>query len=484
MSDLHPRDSDTEGRVDSSSFGIQKDGQAPLNFKEEELNMNLDDTGAEEPSTVEQLELSMEDHEVDSNLKLEVKHKTESTAIGLKMDEDYNEPSLNDESVKHEGTEHILKHEDSESRLKIESFHDIKSAEEAEEPSTFEQDDKDIVGLFEDSDENETSDPKSKLSPTLTSQYQFHQKLEHDRMNDFQVKQSEKVEERKVINTTLTLVPKPQDAERLAICRFPPTLKVVSHSEVRNFLRSNPQLLERPPNTNTLSILCFRRTPSCDNNSDNQAPSPEPGDISTDSYLLNRKNTDSIHTGSETVAANTPNSTPTQESAATPRTSDLDRVNLQKRIIENLIASDNKRKLETSTWESNGKMVVWEDGNVSMFVGKVPLDCESVNEMSFLLEDERADIKPVHAQVDTRLQTRFSNLHTRFSTFKNDPLKKKDHKRQKMEVTSLSDAIQSHHALQQNLLHVRENERQKKFTHSSKGLTRSFLESSDSDDEL
>ncbi|UKK02028.2 hypothetical protein MACK_001382 [Theileria orientalis] len=486
MSDSHPRDSDTEGGVDSSSFEVQNDIQTPLNVKEEELNMNFDDTGAEEPSIEEQLELSMEDHKLDSDLKLEEeKPKTELISMDLKMDEDYTAPSLNDEPVKHEDTEHLFKHEDSEPRLKVESFHDIKSAEEAEEPSTLEQDDKDIVGLFEDSDENETSDSKSKLSPTLTSQDQLQQKLEQDKMKDMLDKPLETFEEKKVINTTLTLVPKPQDPERLAICRFPPTLKVVSHSDVRNFLRSNPQLLERPPNTNTLAMLCFRRTSSCTNKSNNQAPSPGPADMSTDGELNNRKNIDSIHTGAETVVANTPNSTPTQESVATPRTSDaVDRVDLQKRIIENLIATDNKRKRETSTWESNGKMVVWEDGNVSMFVGKVPLDCESVKEMSFLLEDERADLKPVHAQVHTRLQTRFSNLHTRFSTFKNDPIKKKEHKRQKMEVTSLSDAIQSHHALQQNLIHVRENERQKKLNYHSKGLTRSFLESSDSEDDM
>nr|PVC51628.1 hypothetical protein MACL_00001475 [Theileria orientalis] len=484
MSDSHPRDSDTEAGVDSSSFDIQNDETEPQNFKEEEINMNLDDAGLEESSLEELLELDMEDHQVDSNLKLEGgKSKTESAAPDLKMDEDYVEPSLNDEPVKHDDTEPGFKHEGSEVRLKIESFHDVKSAEEAKEPSTLQQDDKDIVGLFEDSDENETFDSKSKPSPTLTSQDQLQEKLDQNKLKDLLDKTVETFEEQKVINTTLTLAPKPQDAERLAICRFPPTLKVVNHSDVRSFLRSNPQLLERPPNTNTLSMLCFRRTAPFTNNPNSQAPSPEPANLSTDGDLRNRKNVDPFYLGAETVAANTPNSTPTQESTTASRAHNaLDKANLHKRIIENLIASDKKRKRESSAWESNGKMVLWEDGNVSMFVGKVPLDCESVKEMAFLLEDERADLKPVHAQVHTRLQTRFSNLHTRFSTLKNDPIKKKEHKRQKMAVTSLSDAVQSHHALQQNLIHVRESERQKKFNYNSKGLTRNFLESSDNED--
>ncbi|AFZ79383.1 hypothetical protein BEWA_022310 [Theileria equi strain WA] len=134
-----------------------------------------------------------------------------------------------------------------------------------------------------------------------------------------------------------------------------------------------------------------------------------------------------------------------------------------------------------SEMESNTHLVEWDDGTFTLFVGKTPLDVESRKEIVFLLEDSLEELKPVHALIEERLQTRFSNL------LKKELIRKKpDVRRQKMALTSISEAISSELSLQKQMVLMRENERLRKIQQGSmvqRGLTRTFLES-DSDEEM
>ncbi|XP_952232.1 uncharacterized protein TA13440 [Theileria annulata] len=224
--------------------------------------------------------------------------------------------------------------------------------------------DDDIVGLFEDSDENVDDSIKTEgmsQSPTRREVEPVEQ-------------EQSPVYETEIISATLPLLPRPGRNENLVVCKFPPTLMVCDVNDIRNYLRSNPHILENPPNPNNLSILLY--------------------DIKTKSN----------------------NSFPKEGQSS----------------------NQNVR--------SNSKIVAWDDNTVTLFVGTVPLDVEFQSEVSFLFEDSNFDLKPVHAEVDTRLQTRFSNL------LKNKMIKQKHTKRQKMEVTFLSDAIQSQYKIQEVIL--------------------------------
>ncbi|KAK2197925.1 Leo1-like protein [Babesia duncani] len=89
--------------------------------------------------------------------------------------------------------------------------------------------------------------------------------------------------------------------------------------------------------------------------------------------------------------------------------------------------------------ETNSHIVQWDDGTYTLFVGKTPLDCDPKMETVFLIEDSLPNIKPVHAMVNGRLQTKFSNL------FKNESVRKKYSgvNRQKMALTTISEAESS-----------------------------------------
>ncbi|KAK1933146.1 hypothetical protein X943_002391 [Babesia divergens] len=127
--------------------------------------------------------------------------------------------------------------------------------------------------------------------------------------------------------------------------------------------------------------------------------------------------------------------------------------------------------------ETNTHLVEWDDGTLTMFIGKTPLNVDCRSETVFLLEDSRADMKPVHAVITERLQTKFSNiLKNKFTRSK-----ELDAKRQKMTLTSIADAMSSQISLQQRRLLTRENERVRRIQQNSayqpRGLTRHFLES-------
>lgn len=221
-----------------------------------------------------------------------------------------------------------------------------------------------MVGLFEDSDDNGDDFARTDVatqSPT---------RLEVDPSGQDQ----SPLYENEFITATLPLLPRPDRPENLVICKFPPTLMVSDVNEIRSFLKSNPHILDHPPNPNNLSVLL---------------------------YDMKNKSNDS---------------------------------------------SDDKDSENNPPVSSNGNIVLWDDGTVTLFIGTVPLDVEFQSELSFLFEDSNFDLKPVHAEVDTRLQTRFSNL------LKNKMIKQRHTKRQKMEVTFLSDAIQSQYKLQEVIL--------------------------------
>ncbi|GFE53092.1 Paf1 RNA polymerase II complex component LEO1 [Babesia ovis] len=130
--------------------------------------------------------------------------------------------------------------------------------------------------------------------------------------------------------------------------------------------------------------------------------------------------------------------------------------------------------------ETNTHFVEWDDGSFTLFVGSTPLNVDYRSETVFLLEDSCPDIKPIHAVITERMQTKFSNI------FKNKFTRSRDFgaRRQKMALTSIADAVSSHITVQRHRLMTRENERFRRMQQSSiykpRGLTRSFLES-DSD---
>ncbi|GIX60859.1 Paf1/RNA polymerase II complex component LEO1 [Babesia caballi] len=127
--------------------------------------------------------------------------------------------------------------------------------------------------------------------------------------------------------------------------------------------------------------------------------------------------------------------------------------------------------------ETNTHFVEWDDGTLTLFVGKTPLNVDCRSETVFLLEDSRPDLKHVHAVITERLQTKFSNI------LKNKFLRSKevDAKRQRMTLTSIADAVSSTLSLQRHRLVSRENDRfrrlQQSTAYHARGLTRKFLES-------
>ncbi|EDO08032.1 RNA polymerase-associated protein LEO1 family protein [Babesia bovis T2Bo] len=130
--------------------------------------------------------------------------------------------------------------------------------------------------------------------------------------------------------------------------------------------------------------------------------------------------------------------------------------------------------------ETNTHFVEWDDGSFTLFVGDTPLNVDYRSETVFLLEDSCSDVKPIHAVITERMQTKFSNI------FKNKFTRSKDlvAKRQRMALTSIADAVSSNISVQKYRLATKENERyrriQQSVAYKPRTLTRSFLES-DSD---
>ncbi|ORM40208.1 uncharacterized protein BXIN_1177 [Babesia sp. Xinjiang] len=164
-------------------------------------------------------------------------------------------------------------------------------------------------------------------------------------------------------------------------------------------------------------------------------------------------------------------------------------------ILEEPVSSDNlvmmrwrfKRNPEGSeepfgVLETNTHFVEWDDGSFTVFVGRTPLNVDYRSETVFLLEDSCPDLKPIHAVITERMQTKFSNI------LKNKFTRSKElgAKRQKMAITSIADAVSSNISVQRQRLVTRENERFRRIQRGSaykpRGLTRQFLES-DSDSE-
>ncbi|KAK1444754.1 hypothetical protein BgAZ_106600 [Babesia gibsoni] len=129
--------------------------------------------------------------------------------------------------------------------------------------------------------------------------------------------------------------------------------------------------------------------------------------------------------------------------------------------------------------ETNTHLVEWDDGTLTLFIGKTPLTVDCRSETVFLLEDSRQDMKPVHAVITERMLMKFANIpRSKFTKSK-----EQDAKRQKMTLTSIADAVSSEISLQKRRLLMRENERMRRIQQHSmyqpRGLTRQFLEGED-----